>query len=146
MTKYINSLFFIASVLFSSVIIAEDLTPSGTITIEETQVKLLLGGSEGSGTFTKDGNTHSFIVSGMSLGGIGVQKIKLEGEVYNLNDLSDLAGDYASFEVGATVGTLGKDAMWMKNSSGVKLELKTTDSKGLAVSLSIEGFTISQVN
>ena len=82
----------------------------------------------------------------MSLGGIGVQKIKLEGEVYNLNDLSDLAGDYASFEVGATVGTLGKDAMWMKNSSGVKLELKTTDSKGLAVSLSIEGFTISQVN
>ena len=135
-----------AVLLFTSMLaIAEDQVPAGTILIDETQVSLLIGGSEGSGTFTMDGKSHDFVVSGMNLGGIGVQKIKLMGEVYNLNNVEDLHGDYLSFTAGATAGTVGKDVKWMKNSNDVKLKLKSVDAKGLAVSLSIEGFTISDI-
>ena len=145
-----NKLFYIVLlaifVCSSSSVADEDLVPSGSIVIEETQVKLLIGGSEGSGTLTMDGKSHTFTVSGLSLGGIGVQKITLAGDVYNLSNVADLAGDYAAFQAGATAGTASKEAVWMKNSNDVKLKLTTTDAKGLALSLSIEGFTISKVN
>lgn len=143
--KYFSNLLLTFLLISSSIVAAEDLVPSGSIVIEETQVKLLLGGSEGTGTLSMDGKSYTFTVSGMSLGGIGVQKIKLAGEVYNLSNGADLAGDYVSFQAGATAGTASKEAVWMKNSNDVKLKLTTTDAKGLALSISIEGFTISKV-
>lgn len=146
MFKNLIQLLIMAVLLTSLISFAEEDSPSGTIVIEETQVKLLLGGSEGTGTFKMDGKSHAFTVSGMSLGGIGVQKIKLSGEVFNLNNPEDLAGDYISFQAGATAATAGKGAVWMKNSKDVKLKLKSTDTEGLALSFSVEGFTISEVH
>ena len=93
--KIILSLIAPLALLASSMTFAAD-TPSGSIVIDEFQVMLLIGGSQGGGTVLLDGHSHSFKVKGMKLGGVGVHKIHLVGEVYDLKNIGDLAGDYVS--------------------------------------------------
>ena len=124
---------------------ADDEKPSGTIVIDEFQVMLLIGGSQGGGTLLLDGHSHNFKVSGLKLGGIGVHKVHLVGDVYNLKNVGDLAGDYVSWQAGLTAG-VGKSVIAMKNKKGVKLRLKSSKDEGVALSVGVEGFTISDVH
>ena len=129
----------------NNAIAEEDETPSGTVVIDETQVMLLVGGSRGGGVLTlNDNSTHEFKVSGMRLGGIGAHKIHLEGEVYDLNNIEDFYGTYFAAEAGVTAAKAGKGAIWMKNSKDVRLHLKTSEEKGIALSLGVEGFKIKK--
>ena len=117
-------------------------TPSGTIVIDETQIMWIVGGDIGGGTLTYQGQAHKFKMGGLKLGGFGIHKIKLTGDVFELNNIADFAGVYAAAEVGFTVGDAGKGDFWMKNDKGVKLRLKSPKSEGIALAVGVEGVDI----
>ena len=116
--------------------------PDATITIDETQVMALIGGTMGGGTLLVDGESHSFKTGGLSLGAsIGVHNIHITGDVYHLNKLKDFPGTYAAAEAGATV-VKGSGGLLLVNKHGVTLHL-TSSNEGLALSIAAEGLKIT---
>ena len=63
------------------------------------------------------------------------------GDVYNLKDPADIAGEYTTFKAGAAVGA-GLARATAKNDKGVTLEL-VAESKGVKFDLSAGSFTIA---
>jgi hypothetical protein len=136
-------LFVLPLLLVASVVMAADeQTPSGTIVIDETQIMWMVGGDIGGGTLQFQGESHKFKTDGLKLGGFGVAKVKLTGDVYHLNDIADFPGVYGVAEAGATVAKVGKGDFVMKNDKGVVMHLKAGD-KGLALDLGVEGLKIT---
>ena len=116
-------------------------TPSGTVVIDETQVMLLLGGSLGGGTLLVGSESYHFKVSGLKLGGVGVHKVHLTGDVYHLNHINDFAGTYVAAEAALTV-VKGRGGFWLRNGKGVVLSIGA-HSDGLALGLGVEGLKIT---
>ena len=136
-------LFVLPLLLVASVVMAADeQTPSGTIVIDETQIMWIVGGDIGGGTLQFQGESHKFKTDGLKLGGFGVNKVKLTGDVYGLSDIADFPGVYGVAEAGATVAKAGKGDFVMKNDKGVIMHLKA-GTKGLALDLGVEGLKIS---
>jgi hypothetical protein len=119
---------------------SHDKKASGTLTIDETQVMLIVGGTYGDGTLNFKGTAHKFKIKGLKLGGIGIHKIMLTGDVYHLNDIKDFSGVYFAAEAGITV-VKGVGGFWLKNSNGVTLHL-TSKTEGLALAIGVEGLNI----
>ena len=131
----------VAAVAFTAAPAAAKMTPSGTIAINETQFGFLVGGSTGGGTLTFNGKSHAFKIGGLSVGNIGVSKVRATGTVYNLANLSEFAGNYVKAEASATV-IEGKGSLKLQNKAGVIIELETS-SGGLQLSASGGGVNIS---
>ena len=55
---------------------------------------------------------------------MGIHKLHLTGNVYDLNDVADFPGVYFAAQAGA---------IWLKNSKGVSLRLKSDYSQGIAL-------------
>ncbi len=79
-------------------------------------------------------------MSGLSVGAIGLNKFDSSGEVYNLKQVSDIAGTYAAGAAGVTVGG-GVGGVEMKNGKGVVIKANGT-SAGAALKLGPSGVTI----
>jgi hypothetical protein len=122
-------------------VLADDETPSGKIVIDETQVMILLGGSMGGGTLLLGDDSYSFKTGGLKLGGVGVQKVHITGDVYHLEKAKDFPGNYVELEASAAV-IKGKGGLWLKNKKGVTLNLKS-NNEGLMLSLSAGSLQIS---
>jgi hypothetical protein len=120
---------------------AGDPDASGTVVIDETQAMLIIGGSYGGGTLNFQGEAYPFKAKGLKLGGAGIHKIHLTGDVYKLNNVADFAGTYFVAEAGITL-VKGMGGFWMKNSAGVTLHLKAS-AEGLALAVGIEGMELS---
>jgi len=120
-----------------------DPNADGYVTIDETQVMLILGGSHGTGTLKYKDAEHKFKLNGVKLGGVGYENLKFTGNVYNLTKLEDFDGDYFSAEAAFAV-VKGKGGFWMKNSKGVSIHL-SGGSEGAALGLGAEGVGISLV-
>ena len=127
--------------VFVGFAVAEDPKPSATLTVKETEVGVLIGGDWGHGTLTYNGEPHMFHMTGAKLGGIGITVAEVTGTVYHLNKLEDFAGVYFKAEAGITAAK-GREGSWVKNDKGVALHL-TSHSKGLALSIGVEGLKIS---
>jgi len=141
--KFVWAMLVVPLLLTGNAIAADDKTPSGTLVIDETQVMLLLGGDMGGGTLLFGDNSYSFKTGGIKIGGVGVHKVHMVGEVYDLNDIADFPGVYFVAEAGATLGDSGTAAIWLKNSKGVSLHMKTSEAKGIALSVGVEGLKIT---
>lgn len=113
----------------------------GTIAIDETQVMVIVSGSFGGGILEFQGVTHKFKIKGLKIGGVGMHKVNLTGDVYKLDDIKDFAGIYFAAEAGITA-VKGMGGFWLKNSSGVTLHL-TSKTEGLALAVGVEGLKIS---
>lgn len=122
---------------------AEDKMPSGTITIDEEQIMFIVGGDIGGGTLEYNGKSYPFKLDGLKLGGIGMQKTKFTGEVYDLNDIADFPGTYGEAEIGFTVPDKRKGDIWVKNTKGVVLRLKSPEAEGLALDVGVDGIIIT---
>ena len=89
--------------LSSASIRAEDATPSATLTITEKQVGFFLTGDWGHGTLKYKDEIHMFHLGGGEIGGIGIAEAKVEGSVYNVNQLEDFEGTYFKADAALTV-------------------------------------------
>ncbi len=113
---------------------------SGTIEISSTQIAFIASAQSGSGTLEFEGMEHDFKISGLGIGGIGIQSMNAIGVVYNLEKLSDFSGTYSQARVGATLGK-GKSTIGLNNSNGVYIELKSSN-KGVALASGVDGISI----
>ena len=135
-------LLLVPLLLSARIALAEDKAPSGTIVIDETQVMWIVGGDIGGGTLQFKGESYKFKTDGLKLGGFGIHKVKLTGDVYNLENSVDFAGVYGVAEAGATLGNASKGDTVMKNDKGVVLHLKSA-AQGIALDLGVEGMKIT---
>ncbi len=115
--------------------------PVGTVNITETQFALIVGGSRGSGVLNYQGKTFPFKISGMSVGAnVGVSKVSLAGEVYDMPDISKFSGTFTKLESSITLGG-GVGGTILKNQNGVIMRLTST-SEGVQLNLSSSGVTV----
>ena len=116
---------------FTGVASAETpMKPSGTVTIDQTQFGLIIGGNVGGGDLTYGGKTYKFQIGGMSLGAnIGVSQLSASGEVYNLKNIEDFPGNYLTTGGQVALGG-GEGGMQLQNSKGVIMRLQAS-TKGL---------------
>jgi len=128
--------------LSAGLVMAEGKTPSGSIVIDETQIMWIVGGDIGGGTLHFQGKSYKFKTDGLKLGGFGVNKVKLTGDVYDLKNVSDFAGVYGVAEAGVTLGNASKGDFVMKNDKGVTLHLKA-GAQGIALDLGVEGLKVT---
>lgn len=115
--------------------------PSGTVSINETQFALIIGGSTGGGVLTYQGKKYPFKIGGMSLGAnVGASKLAASGEVYDLTNISQFPGTFTKLESSITLGG-GVGGTVLKNENGVIMRLTST-SEGLQLNLSASGVTV----
>ena len=125
--------------MFSMVMAAEQ-APSGTIKLTSKSVAVGIGVTWGDGTLTFGGKPYAFSVEGLSVVDLGVSDVTTTGEVFNLKNVADLSGTYASAEIGAAV-VKGENDTIMKNEKGVVLRLHGTQ-KGARLTLGPGGVKI----
>ncbi len=114
---------------------AEAQSPSGTVTISQLQVALLISGAIGGGTLSFGGESHDFSIGGLGIGGIGASRLEASGEVYNLERLEDFEGPYAQGRAGAVAGDRHLEGgLWLINPQGVEMRLSSR-REGYALSL-----------
>lgn len=120
---------------------AAELRPSGTVTINQSQVAFIVSGNLGGGELTYAGRTYRFEVAGLGIGGFGVSTMEATGTVYNLDRLDDFEGLYGQARVGLVVADASAGKLWLENAAGVVIELEAK-RKGLALSLGADAVSI----
>lgn len=114
---------------------------SGTVEIHSTQIAFIVSGKTGSGLLKFHGKKYHFDMSGLGVGGIGVQEIDAVGAVYNLDDISKFPGAFVESRAGVTVGK-GKGYLSLSNKNGVIMDLKF-HGEGVALSVGMDGMVVS---
>ena len=115
--------------------------PDATIAFDIFKAGFIVGGSGGSGTLNYKGKSYPLNIGGVSLGAtIGVTKAELQGEVYGLKDVADIAGTYGAAQAGfAIVG--GNKVADLRNAKGVQLKIRGKQV-GLALEADLSGLQI----
>lgn len=117
-------------------------TPSGTVTMEQTQVSLLANAGWGHGTLTFQGHTYPFRLHNLGVGGIGYSKMSARGNVFGLNKLEDFTGLYGLAGAGAVaIDDQLHGGVWMENPAGVRMHL-VPNRHGLALNFGADGLVI----
>lgn len=115
--------------------------PIGQVTIEAKQVAVGVGWTWGGGTLSFKGKTYQFGIKGLNVAALGVSKINAKGDVYNLKNPSDLAGNYVTAGAGAAL-IKGKAGLVMRNDKGVVINL-VSEQTGVQLSLGSDGLKIT---
>jgi hypothetical protein len=115
--------------------------PPAYVELQRSSIGAGLGISWGKGSLSFEGNNYAFSVKGLSVGDVGLAKMIAEGQVANLENLSDFAGTYVAVEAAATAGK-GVGTTTMMNENGVQITL-ASQREGLGLTLGAQGFSIS---
>ena len=115
--------------------------PSATVRIREWSAAYYGSAAAGKGTLYFNGRRHHFTISGLGIGGMGVQQISATGKVYNLNNLSQFSGTYQGISTGLTL-IEGKMHAKLTNGSGVVMYL-AAETEGIASSMGVRAFEVS---
>ena len=137
-------------VLICSIIIgfgqveAKELQPVGKVSIDDTQISFIVGGSWGKGVLSYQGVDYQFKIKGLKVGAIGVAKVSAVGSVYNMSDLAKFSGTYVAGQAGiALAGGVGGTVL--ENQNKVYIRLSSTQ-KGVALNIGVDGLTIELVD
>ena len=122
----------------SSAKAAED--PDATINLTGGSIAAGVGYVWGNGDLVYKGKTYKFKLSGVSIVDVGAAHITASGVVYNLKDIANFNGNYATATAGITVAGGGSAAV-LKNQNGVVIKLLAT-TEGLRFNLSADGVSI----
>jgi hypothetical protein len=114
--------------------------PSATVTFDEEEIRLIIGGAHGKGVLTFQGKTYPFTLKGLSAGGVGIAKVHAVGNVYQLNNAADFTGRYTGVTAGATA-VKGRIAASFQNGKGVYMSLKEKTS-GAELAIGISEFDV----
>ncbi|MFZ5447942.1 MAG: hypothetical protein ACOZFS_04820 [Thermodesulfobacteriota bacterium] len=114
--------------------------PVGSVSIDMTSVSAGVGFSSGSGVLRFNGKRYLFKIDGLSVGSVGIASISAVGNVYNMNNVSQFAGNYAA--VGAGIALAGGPAgLKMQNQSNVIINLYAVQ-QGVQLNIGPQGFNI----
>ena len=116
--------------------------PSGTVTIDETQLAFIFSGQIGGGQLDFRGQSYDFKVGGLGIGGYGISNLRAVGEVYDLRHVADFPGAYLEARQGWAIGRAGNGHLWLQNANNVVLHLRTA-REGLMLTLGASGVVIS---
>jgi hypothetical protein len=116
----------------------EGLTPSGSITLNET---FAAGYGGGSGTLSFNGGSYPFKLVGAVVGPGGAEKVTASGEVYKLSNLADFGGRYTQYSGKAGLSSGGAGQLWLQNNAGVIMHLYS-QTQGVLLSLGKEEIVI----
>jgi len=119
---------------------AADEQPSGTVEISSTSVAAGVGVVWGDGTLHYGNASYGFSVQGLSVVDVGISSITTTGEVFDLKNPQDLAGNYVAGAAGIALAG-GADDIIMQNDHGVVLRLHGME-KGLRFQLGAQGVSI----
>ncbi|CAM5776586.1 hypothetical protein LMIY3S_05602 [Labrys miyagiensis] len=114
---------------------------TGSVTIQQVQIAVIGSGGGGSGRLRFRGKSYPIKVVGLGVGGIGLSKLTATGQVYDLDRLADFEGLYAQVRLGWALANKGGGFLWLKNSKGVVLQLKTR-REGLMLAGGADGVNI----
>jgi hypothetical protein len=114
--------------------------PSGTVEIATTSVAAGVGVVWGDGTLHYQNANYVFSLQGLSVVDVGVSSITTTGEVFDLKNPEDLAGNYVAGAAGIALAG-GADDVVMQNDHGVVLRLHGME-KGLRFQLGAQGVSI----
>jgi hypothetical protein len=120
---------------------AQDLKPSGSVSIEQVQIAFIGSGNLGGGALQYKGQTVRFKIGGLGIGGFGISKIHATGTIYNLTNLAHFSGPYLQARRGLAIGEMSKGVLWLENGHGVVLGLKAKRT-GLALSIGADAIYI----
>ena len=133
----------LAVVMTASVALAQTQTPqtpNGTITIKLNSASALMGASWGQAVLTFQGQTHRFRVRGLKVGAVGIRRLSLSGDVYNLSNVKDLAGTFRKADPAGITFIAGERGLVIRNDQGVTINL-VGQKKGLNLDLVRDGLT-----
>jgi hypothetical protein len=80
-------------------------------------------------------------VRGLKVLSVGVRKLSVGGDVYNLKSLNDLAGTYQKADPAGLTFIVGEKGMVIRNDKGVTINFAGLQ-KGLNLDLVKEGLTL----
>ena len=120
----------------SAALAEDEVKPTATLTLDQTEVSFLLSGKVGGGTLSFNGEQHRFSIGGLGVGGIGIASIEATGEVFYLENLEDFEGAYGQARSGLAVSGVGQmeGGIWLRNTSDVVIYLEPT-REGVILSL-----------
>ena len=105
-------------------------------------IALGVGVDWGEGLLTlRNGDMYRFSLQGLEVGGVGVSEVRAEGEVYNLERVSDFEGLYVAAKANIAV-VRGPGARTMRNENGVVVHIDSMQ-KGAKLTLAAEGVRIN---
>lgn len=131
-----------AACLSASVLaLANDQKPDATIDLSAGSVAVGVGIDWGKGTLHYKGEDIPVKVKGLSALRVGASKLTASGEVYDLKELPDIAGNYAALSAGAALAG-GGNVVAMKNDHGVVMRLKST-TVGVDLDLGVKGLEVT---
>lgn len=142
---YKIKMFFMAAALLlvfglSTVSEAKDPQPVGKVTISDTQLGFIVGGSWGKGVLSYNGVDYEFKIKGLKLGTIGISKVSAVGDVYNMTELSQFSGTYIAGQAGIAIAG-GVGGTVLQNQNKVHIKLSSTQ-KGASLNVGVDGITI----
>jgi hypothetical protein len=126
--------------LVAPVAVAQDQTPSGTITFSGGAIAIGVGYSWGGGILDFQGKKCRFSMDGLSIVDIGAASIEGTGEVYNLKRAQQFAGNYVAAGIGATI-VGGGSLVALTNQNGVVIHVHSMQ-EGLKFNLSASGVSV----
>ncbi|HKM61262.1 MAG TPA: hypothetical protein VJY39_02110 [Acidisphaera sp.] len=104
------------------------MTPVGTVQLTETFVSGVAGGS---GTLHFQGQRYPFKLVGAIVGpGFAAEKIQAQGDVFDLNNVSDFGGAYRQSTGHRGLNTSTTSDLWLENNAGVVMHLTGTQQGG----------------
>ncbi|RFD19105.1 hypothetical protein DY926_12885 [Komagataeibacter melaceti] len=104
-------------------------TPSGHVTMKFKSLDIGVGHTWGTGRLVFKNHTYRFKIEGGSVAAVGFSNVEAQGTVYNLTNIKDFEGSYASVNGEVTAGT-GIGAVLLNNSAGVRIQLDTSSTGG----------------
>ena len=107
---------------------SEERIPSGLVSLNFKSVAIGVGGSSGQGILSYQGKDYPFTISGVSLADIGVSSFQGAGKVYDLKNLNDFSGNYATAQVTFAVRG-GQSETSMRNAKGVTMIILSSEGK-----------------
>jgi hypothetical protein len=106
-----------------------------------TSVGVGIGFSSGSGVLRFNGNSYVFKIDGLSVGAVGIASISAVGNVYNLSDVSQFAGNYAAAGAGIALAA-GSAGLTLQNQAGVIINLYAVQ-QGVELNIGPKGFKVT---
>ncbi|MFZ0268192.1 hypothetical protein [Caulobacter sp.] len=115
--------------------------PDAVATFDAQTVALGAGYSWGGGRLNFQGREHNFTVVGLSIVGVGAERVKGVAQVRNLRSLDDFEGVYVLAGASGSFIVLSGATAVLRNAKGVEIQVKA-QGQGMNLAIAAGGVRI----